>query len=173
MPRMIFFLLLAAAAGLVSCVTAPQRPVQTAELFDSTAKSPADIEPETAALPFLAPVAPDTRGAAAAASAAVMARPGRVYEVSIPIVHAAPRSRLEPRVTPLSLPNAPRAALPAASEPRKLSAAPPQVEKQAAPSPAKAAAQAPAPRQAPAPLPAVADAAPVGAPLDSIWSSHS
>jgi tetratricopeptide (TPR) repeat protein len=110
MRRNSLFLLLAAAAiCLLSCATVARQPVLTAELFDSTAKSPVDSEPGAPALPFLAPVVPDSRIAVAAArdASAAVSGAGPGYEVSIPVTHAAPRIRREPRITALSLPNAP------------------------------------------------------------------
>jgi hypothetical protein len=119
----LFLLLAAAAAGLVSCVSVARRPAQTAELFDSTAKTPADSEPGAAALPYIAPVAPDTRVAAVFAPSEAVSAPGPGYEVSIPAVHANPLVRVEPRKMALSLPRAPARAAIAAPEPGNTSPA--------------------------------------------------
>jgi outer membrane protein assembly factor BamD (BamD/ComL family) len=155
----LFLLLAAAAAILISCATVARRPVQTAELFDSTVKSPADSAPGHAALPCIAPVAPDTRAAAAAASSEAVSGPGPGYEVSIPVAHAAPRSRLEPRVTALNLPRAPVRASSAAQEARKEPPVSAPAVKPPASAPVIPAAAAPAVKQ-PAPMPVLRDTVP-------------
>lgn len=147
--KFLFLLLVAAATCLLSCATVARRPVLTAELFDSTAKSPADSGPGAQALPYLAPVAPDTRVTAAAAASD--AGPG--YEVSIPVAHAAPRTLREPRVTALSLPNAPVRIASAAPEVKRAPPASAPAGKQLTPAPA-----------IPASAPAVKQLAPLAVP---------
>ena len=167
MRRMILFLLLtAAAAGLMSCATAARRPVQTVELFDSTAKMQADRELAIAALPYIAPVAPDTRAAAVAPRSKAVSEPGPGYEVSIPAVHAAIGARAEAKVAALSFPRAPARAASAASDVRKASPAPLPAVKPPAPAPVTSAAAAPAVKQA-APLPVLRDTVSGGIPSGS------
>jgi len=161
MRRMNLFLLLGAAAACVlSCATVARQPVQTVELFDSTAKRPADSVPGASALPYLAPVAPDFRMGATAA--AVMAAPQAVseggpgYEVSIPVVHAAPRILREPRVTALNLPNAPVRIASAAPEVKKTPPVSAAAGKQLAPAPATRASSPAVTQLAPPPAPQAA-----------------
>ncbi len=157
MRRMfLFFLLAAAAAGLISCASVARRPVPTVELFDSTAKSPADSEPGAAALPYIAPVAPDMRAVAAAARAEEVSAPGPGQEISIPVVHATPRSGVEQRIVALSLPSAPSRAAGATPEARKAPVAAAPAVKPPASAPALPAASTPAVRQSAA-LPAPSD----------------
>jgi len=162
----LILLLAAAAASLISCATVARRPAQTVELFDSTAKIQSDTGPGIAALPYIAPVAPDSRVTAAASPPGAVYEPGPGYEVSIPAVHAAPGTRGEPKVTALSLPSAPVRTATAAPEVRKASASPQAAMKTPAPVPVIPAAPTPAARHA-APATVLRDTAPTGIPSDS------
>jgi hypothetical protein len=150
MRRIHLFLLLAtAAACLLSCATAAKRTAQTVELFDSRAKSPVDSALGAPALPYLAPVAPDARVTAAAAPSLAGAGPG--YEVSIPLMHAAPRISREPRINALNLPSAPVRTASSAPEVKKAPPASAPAGRQLAPA---ASASSPGASQ-PAPQPAI------------------
>jgi hypothetical protein len=143
--KYLFFLLTGVVSGLLSCATVARQPVLTAELFDSTVKTPAMEDQGARCMPCLAPVAP------AGARAAADAEPG--YEVSIPVTHAALRARREPRVALLSLPNIPA----------RIAESP--IVKKTPPASAAAAASASAPARAPVPAPVTASApAPTAAP---------
>jgi len=172
MRRMVlFFLLAAATAGLISCATMARRPVQAVELFDSTAKSQAHGEIEIAALLYLAPAAPDIPIAAAASPSSAVSEPEPGYEVSIPVIHAASRARAEPKAAALSLPNAPVRAVGAASEARKAAPATAPAAKPPAPVRVTPAAPAPAVMQA-APAAAVRQAAPIPVLRDTVPSGN-
>lgn len=97
--KYLYFLLIAVVSGLLSCATVARQPVLTVELFDSTVKTPAAADQGARSVAYPVPVAPESEVAAADA--------GPVYEVSIPVTHAALRTRLEPKITLLSLPNIP------------------------------------------------------------------
>ncbi|HYW84681.1 MAG TPA: hypothetical protein VFB30_15570, partial [Spirochaetia bacterium] len=133
---------------------------------DSTAKSQADRALVIAALPYIAPVAPDARIAAAESPPRAESEPGTGYEVSIPAVHGTSRAGAEARVTALSLPPAPARAASAAPVVKKVSAAPSPGTKPPASVPVTLAATAPAVKQA-APLPAPRDTAPGSTSSDS------